>query len=94
MSESNNTTQHERRNLAYFWSITAAGLLWYILIKYGGEKEILTLIIGIISGTLLGGIFGVYFAGVVTNKPTSSATTESGDVNVNSTETTPEAPIT
>ena len=50
-----------RALLAYFWSIVVAFLIYYILRNWGAEKEILTLIIGLIGGTILGGIFGVYF---------------------------------
>jgi len=62
-----------RTVLAVYWSFVSSLLLGYILVKYGGEKEILTLIIGLIGGTVLGGIFGVYFGSTVNKKePTSS----------------------
>ena len=57
-----------RSVLAYFWSVCTAIMLGYILVVFGKEKEILTLIIGLIGGTILGGIFAVYFGGVA-NKP-------------------------
>jgi Mn2+/Fe2+ NRAMP family transporter len=63
--------------LAYFWSVIAAILLFYILIRWGQEKEILTLIIGILGGTVIGGIFGVYFGGQASRK-------QADQVNVNS----------
>lgn len=50
-----------RAILAYFWSVVTAFLLYYILRNWGQEKEILTLVIGLIGGTILGGVFGVYF---------------------------------
>jgi len=59
----NNENLTPRAILAYFWSVVTAFLIYYILRNWGAEKEILTLIIGLIGGTILGGIFGVYFAG-------------------------------
>ncbi len=50
-----------RAILSYFWSVVVAFFIYYILRNWGDEKEILTLIIGLIGGTILGGIFGVYF---------------------------------
>lgn len=35
----------------------------YILIHYGDHMEILTLIIGLIGGTMIGSVFGFYFGG-------------------------------
>jgi hypothetical protein len=58
-----------RAVLAYFWSVIAAFALGYIIVKHGNEKEILTLIIGLIGGTVLGGIFGVYFSANHGQKP-------------------------
>lgn len=51
-----------RAVLAYFWSFVSALFLGYILVKYGEAKEILTLVIGLIGGTIIGGVFGVYFS--------------------------------
>lgn len=51
-----------RAHLAYFWSLVSAIALCYIIVVHGKEKEILTLIIGLIGGTILGGVFGVYFS--------------------------------
>lgn len=50
-----------RSILAYFWSIIAAVIMVYIVYRWGDKMEILTLIIGLVGGTILGGIFGVYF---------------------------------
>lgn len=47
--------------LACFWSIFGALAIGYVLIHYGDKIEILTLVFGTISGTIIGGIFGVYF---------------------------------
>jgi len=56
-----NENQTPRAILAYFWSVITAIILGYIVYRWGSEKEILTLIIGLIGGTIVGGIFGVYF---------------------------------
>jgi hypothetical protein len=55
--------------LAYFWSIVSAIILIYIVYKFGEQKEILTLIIGLVGGTIIGGILGFYYAGDSTHKP-------------------------
>ena len=52
----------DRKLLAFFWSLIAAGLLVYITVHFGDRVEILTLIIGTLTGTIIGGIFGVYFS--------------------------------
>lgn len=72
-----------RALMAYFWNIMVAAMLFYILIEFGKEKEILTLIIGIIGGTILGGIFGVYFGATHKTTPIENnpvAKTENGDI--------------
>ena len=48
--------------LAFFWSIVASLIIGYIVYQYGGNMEILTLIIGLLSGSVVGGIFGHYFS--------------------------------
>lgn len=47
--------------LSIIWSLFAMASLWFILVKYGDKTEILTLLIGFITGTVIGSIFGVYF---------------------------------
>lgn len=71
-----------RALMAYFWNIMVAVMLFYILVEFGKEKEILTLVIGIIGGTILGGIFGVYFGAAhkSSSTPNPTATTNTGDV--------------
>jgi len=71
-----------RAILSYFWSVCTAFFIYYILRNWGQEKEILTLIIGLIGGTILGGIFGVYFGAshktpIVDQKTTTEITPES-----------------
>ena len=58
-----------RAILAIFWSVVSAYFLHTIIIKYGHIIEILTLIIGLVGGTILGGIFGMYFGGTTTKNP-------------------------
>lgn len=57
-----------KKGLSYFWSAVAAYFIGYILYRWGHEKEILTLIIGLIGGTILGSIFGLWFAASYSNK--------------------------
>lgn len=68
-----------RANLAYIWTFIAGVILSYIVWKWGDQKEILTLIIGLIGGTILGGIFGIYFGGSITKKPDGSPTINAND---------------
>ncbi len=84
------TTNHDidaktRANLAYGWSVVAAIILMYIVYQWGQEKEILTLIIGLIGGTVIGGIFGIFFGGSLAKKPETSTpvTGDSPTINVN-----------
>jgi Mn2+/Fe2+ NRAMP family transporter len=65
MEQHNDIDTKTRSNLAYIWSSVAALILGYIVYKWGDQKEILTLIIGLIGGTVLGGIFGIYFGGSI-----------------------------
>jgi hypothetical protein len=70
-----------RANLAYIFSISSILMLSYILYEWGGQKEILTLIIGLIGGTLLGSVSGVYFGGSTLNKkPDNSSITGTGPI--------------
>src|ERR1700742_3407574 len=52
-----------RSNIAYIFTAGSIFMLCYILYMWGGKTEILTLIIGLIGGTLLGSVSGVYFGG-------------------------------
>jgi Mn2+/Fe2+ NRAMP family transporter len=69
MDAHNDIDTKTRANLAYIWTLVAALILGYIVVKWGDQKEILTLIIGLIGGTVLGGIFGIYFGGSINKKP-------------------------
>lgn len=53
--------KHERFILSLLWSIASIVFLGYTLVHYGHKIEILTLLIGLIGGTIVGGIFGHYF---------------------------------
>jgi hypothetical protein len=69
-----------RANLAYVWSIAAILFIGFILVRWGDQKEILTLIIGLIGGTVLGGVFGVYFGGTsVPGKKPDNIVQQTGD---------------
>ena len=71
-----------RANLAYILIIGALVFIGYILYMWGNQKEILTLIIGLIGGTFVGAPVGVYFAGAFTKKPdtpNSSTVVQTGD---------------
>lgn len=91
MEQPHDVDNRTRANLAYFWSFVTALLLGYIVVKWGQEKEILTLVIGLISGTILGGVFGIYFGGSLTKKPepTIPVTGANPQVTVNSPEPKP-----
>ena len=49
-------------------------MLGYIIYRWGQEKEILTLIIGLIGGTILGMPLGVYYSGNTTKKEPTTIT--------------------
>lgn len=81
-----------RALLAFYWSVCVSLMLFYILWMWGSILAILTLVIGLIGGTILGGIFGVYFAGGLSKKPDNSAGPITGDnpqVTINSPNTPP-----
>jgi len=61
-----------RNNLAYIWSIAVITLVDYIVYKYGDFKEILTLIIGFITG-VAGTVLALYFGGNITGKQKTTA---------------------
>jgi purine-cytosine permease-like protein len=86
------TDTKTRANLAYLWSGAAIIMLGYILYMWGNRVEILTLIIGLLSGTVLGGIFGVFFAGATSPKKSETTVTQTGDQPV--TNVTPPLPPT
>lgn len=86
MAEQEQIDVKTRANLAYIWSGIAGLILAYIVVKWGDQKEILTLIIGLLGGTILGGIFGIYFGGSITTKkpePTVPITGDNPQVTVN-----------
>lgn len=53
---------HERFIISLMWSLACIYFIGYILIHYGNKMEILTLLIGIIGGTIVGSIFGHYYS--------------------------------
>lgn len=90
MSELDTQENQTRSNLAYIWSVGAIIMLGYILYKWGDQKEILTLVIGLIGGTILGGIFGVYFGGSTTAKKPDASVLQTGDNPTNNLNQPPE----
>lgn len=59
---SNGYDNKTRANLAYALTGFVIVSLSYIIVRFGERVEILTLIIGIIGGTILGAVLGTYFA--------------------------------
>lgn len=60
--------------LAMFWSLFCALSIGYIIVHYGDDKNILLLIIGFLTGGVMGGIMGVYFNGSNDKKPDTKIT--------------------
>jgi hypothetical protein len=73
-----------RSNISYMYVLGALILLGYILFRWGDKMEILTLIIGLIGGSLLSGPNAVYFGGNTAKKaePTVTQTGDSPVANV------------
>lgn len=69
-----------RRNIAYFWTVASFILLSYIVYKWGDKLEILTLIIGLIGGTVIGTILGYYYQSTPNSKPGTTTTTSSPSI--------------
>lgn len=63
-----------RDKLAILLTVCSMTMLGYALIKYGDRPEILTLILGLVGGTTLGGVVGYYFSASHKDKPDSTAT--------------------
>lgn len=70
MNETNHVDDKTRNNLAYIWSFAVIIFVGYIIVRFGEYKEILTLIIGFITG-VAGTILALYFGGVLNNKNTA-----------------------
>lgn len=91
--QTNNTEDLKTRgNLAYIFALGAIVMLGYILYRWGDKTEILTLVIGLIGGTLLGGVSGVYFGGSTGKKPDSQVPVTGNNPTVNVTPQ-PEQPV-
>jgi len=75
--------ERTRSNLAYISVLGAFVMLAYILYRWGDRVEILTLIIGLIGGTILGAVYGVYFAGSFTKKGETNVSGDQSSVTVN-----------
>lgn len=72
-----------RSKLAYILCIGGLLMMAYILYMWGSQKEILTLIIGLLGGTVIGQPIAVYFGGSAqTKKPdpiTPTTVLQTGD---------------
>ncbi|MCW3111349.1 MAG: hypothetical protein JWQ09_5855 [Segetibacter sp.] len=68
-----------RANLAYIFAFGSIIMLGYILYRWGDKTEILTLVIGLIGGTLLGGVSAVYFGGSTGTKKPDTTVSSTGD---------------
>ncbi len=75
--------RYERFILSLLWSIASICFLGYTLVHYGSKIEILTLLIGVVGGTIVGGIFGHYFT--TTHKSTVVEENESKPLEINNT---------
>lgn len=74
--------------LALFWSLFCALSIGYIIVHYGDDKNILLLIIGFLTGGVMGGIMGVYFNGSNEKKDHTPGTTIT-DATIKTVTTTP-----
>ena len=74
-----------RKPLAFVWTSVAAFILIYALVVYGNDKATLNLILGIIGGSVIGGIFGYYFSDSAKKQdyPPSPVAPARNDVEVN-----------
>lgn len=82
--------QRTRSGLAYISIISVWILIGYIIHRFGEKTEILTLIIGFISGAA-STILGLYFGGMINTKPKPlTPGTTSADINISTTTEQPE----
>lgn len=74
MAQQPNPSQDEKTRaiISYLYVVGAIVLLGYILYRWGDKMEILTLIIGLIGGSLLSGPNAVYFGGNTKKSDTST----------------------
>jgi hypothetical protein len=86
-TEETTTDIKTRANLSYILVAGALVMLGYILFRWGDKTEILTLVIGLIGGTILGSVTSVYYGGSSGQPkkpdPTVPVTGDSPVVNVN-----------
>lgn len=75
-----------RAHLAYLFSISSIIMIFYIIYMWGKEKEILTLIIGLIGGTMLGSVSGMYFGGSTSGKKPDTSVQGDNTLVINKTE--------
>lgn len=74
-----------RAVLAYILVVSGILLIAYVLYQFGNQKEVLMLIIGLISGTMIGSPIGVYFSGNIKHTETGTNVSTADTVNVNQT---------
>lgn len=68
-----------RSNVTYILVVSAVLMLAYIIYRWGQEKEILTLIIGLIGGTILGLPLGAMYTLATNKKQDSPIIQQTGD---------------
>lgn len=68
-----------RSNISYILVIGGLAMLAYIVFRWGDKTEILTLIIGLIGGTILGMPLGVYYSANTSKKGDQPTILQTGD---------------
>lgn len=84
----------EQFALSLLWSFAVIIWISYILVHYGGDKGILNLLIGFMTGGAAGGIFGVYFMAQQTKKVDPPTGTTVKDTTIKEVTTVPAETIT
>ena len=84
--------QKTRSGIAYISIISVWILIGYIIVRFGDKTEILTLIIGFISGSA-STILALYFGGVLSTKPKTPLLpgTTTADINITANTNTEDA---
>lgn len=81
MKQSDFLTEHTKDIIAIIWSVAIISFVFYILVRFGTEKEVLTLIVGFISG-VASTILGAYYT-TSPNRKQQENKIDNSDVNIN-----------